>query len=107
MFVNTLEVAWAYELENLNSIDFHPTQNLLLVGSSDSSSKEIYLRLWSFEEEIFQQETDKNKKSVILLQELTRGHSLAVNCVSFSPTGNLFASGSDDYRVIIWQEDEK
>ena len=102
MFINTLEVAWAYELENINSIDFHPTQNILLIGSSDSSSKGIYLRLWTFEEEIFKLEIERSQKVVSLLQEITRGHTLAVNCVSFSPTGNLFASGSDDYKVILY-----
>lgn len=31
------------------------------------------------------------------------GHSATVNCVRFCPNGEFLASGSDDYRVLLWR----
>jgi protein HIRA/HIR1 len=40
---------------------------------------------------------------LVLLAELN-AHSLAVNCVAFSPSGKYLASGSDDKTIIIWEQ---
>lgn len=66
MKVNTLPINWCSDIENLNAIDFHPKERLLLVGSTDTSQQNIYLRSWSFEEDIFEEPSkvanfEKNK----------------------------------------------
>jgi WD40 repeat protein len=41
---------------------------------------------------------------VEFLGALNSGHEKPVNCLKFSPDGKYFASGSDDYSIIIWSE---
>lgn len=46
MRVITPEIAWHYDHESTTTIDFHPHRNLLVVGGSDSTGQNIYLRVW-------------------------------------------------------------
>ena len=34
-------------------------------------------------------------------------HSATVNCVRFSPSGEILASGSDDHRIFLWRRNEQ
>lgn len=34
-------------------------------------------------------------------------HSATVNCIRFSPSGEILASGSDDHRIFLWRRNEQ
>ena len=36
------------------------------------------------------------------LEHKLAGHEGCVNCINFSPSGRLLASGSDDLQVVLW-----
>jgi len=36
------------------------------------------------------------------LSKLLRGHQGCVNSLDFNKTGNIIASGSDDFKIYLW-----
>ncbi len=36
------------------------------------------------------------------LERQLKEHEGCVNCINFSPSGELLASGSDDLQVVLW-----
>ena len=58
----TPEIAWNYDIEQINSLDFHPiTYKELVVCSSDSTNQNIFLRFWNFNiDELFENPKDLN-----------------------------------------------
>jgi WD40 repeat protein len=70
--------------EPVNSLAFAP--NGKLAAASDDSK----IRLW-----------DPSGKLLKTLE----GHDAAVRSVTFSPDGQLLASGSDDHTIRLWQTD--
>ena len=47
----TPQLAWNYDVESINSIDFHPKRPEFVVCGSDSSGENIYMRFWTFTKE--------------------------------------------------------
>lgn len=55
--------------------------------------------------------SNKFYQSVVAVQKLKlskqlKGHEGCVNSLDFNLTGNLLASGSDDYKVCLWNWSE-
>ena len=67
----------------VNSIDYHPSQNLLISGGADK-----YIMLWNL---------DQNK---FIYKNM--GHKGQINAISFSAAGDKYATGSMDRTVKIW-----
>ena len=67
----------------VNSIDYHPTDPMLLSGGDDGQ-----WMLWNLEQN--------------LALETNQAHSDAVTVVRFSPQGDRFATGSADESIQIW-----
>lgn len=44
----TPEIAWNYDIEQINSLDLSKTYKELVVCSSDSTNQNIFLRFWNF-----------------------------------------------------------
>lgn len=38
-------IAWNYDIDSLNSIDFHPTKSEIAVANADSTGEAVYLRV--------------------------------------------------------------
>ncbi len=53
-------------------------------------------------ENLFQE--DNSLKAIELSVEVRHGHTKNINVVRYSASGQMLATGSDDYKVIIWQE---
>ncbi|CAI5740343.1 unnamed protein product [Hyaloperonospora brassicae] len=64
----------------------HPTENKFVAGGSDT-----WVRVFDFE-------------SGELLETL-KGHHGPVRCLRYSPSGDSFATGSEDGTIRIWQND--
>jgi chromatin assembly factor 1 subunit B len=47
---------------------------------------------------------ENSSKMVEYAGSLNSGHNKPVNCLKFSHDGKYFASGSDDYTIIIWSQ---
>ena len=44
-------------------------------------------------------------KSIFIMKcQIETGHTATINCVRFNPTGKWLATGSDDAKVIIWEQ---
>ncbi|CAK89929.1 unnamed protein product (macronuclear) [Paramecium tetraurelia] len=97
-------IIWHGEKERIMAIAIHPTQNLLLTGGSDSKivekdnvSEDVgVIKMWTI--------LENSTKMVEFAGAINSGHEQTVNCLKFSPSGKNFASGSDDYKIIIWSQ---
>lgn len=67
----------------VNSVDFHPSANLLLAGGDDHK-----VRLWDYQE----------RKCLFVFSE----HTDNVSSVKFHPELPYFFSASEDGQVIMW-----
>ena len=76
------------------SIDIQPLMERFITGAMDST-----IRVWNFKGFI-----DSNEKE-LKLATLSQ-HCGPVNCVRWSPNTQVFASGSDDKLIIIWEQKE-
>ena len=106
MKFETPQVAWNYDVESINAIDFNPVDDKeFVVCSSDSNNLGIYMRIWRIEQhKIFVQE--KNGSFLESISEL-KGHTKAINVVRYFADGNQIATGSDDCKVIIWVKKQR
>lgn len=97
-------IVWHGERERIMALAIHPTQNLLLTGGSDSRVEEEdntnedvgVIKMWTL--------IENSSKMVDYAGSLNSGHNKPVNCLKFSHDGKYFASGSDDYTIIIWSQ---
>ena len=62
MKFETPQLAWNYDIESINSIDFNPIDNSeFIVCSTDSNNLGIYMRVWKLNiSKIFESEKDNN-----------------------------------------------
>ncbi|XP_065156568.1 uncharacterized protein Caf1-105 [Atheta coriaria] len=90
------EISW-HNREPVLSIDIQPLNTInndfyrMATGGSDN-----LVLIWKLEVQ-----PDYEIK-VSVLAELTR-HQRSVNCVKWSPSGELLASADDDANIILWQ----
>lgn len=106
---NTLEkIAEVTVPTNCYSASLHPDKKVFVCGGEDLN---VYKFDFSTGEEIGM---DYNK--IVLIKpysltsinfdfflELNKGHFGPVHCIRFSPDGELYASGSEDGTVRMWQ----
>jgi serine-threonine kinase receptor-associated protein len=64
----------------------HPTESKFIAGGSDT-----WVRVFDF--------------ATGELLETHKGHHGPVRCLRYSPTGESFATGSEDGTIRIWQSD--
>lgn len=86
-----------YNLEtkgHLKSIAFNSRKNWLASTQSNN------IQLWTLQLEGTQIQVTKQGKSL-------KGHQKTVNAISFSPDGNVLASGSSDHTAILWYFDDR
>ena len=103
MRFTTPQMAWNYDIESINSIDFHPHRSEFVVCGSDSSGENIYMRFWNIKKKnIFRSSHKENFAEV--KSEINMGHTKAINICRFSPSGKFLATGSDDHKIILWKE---
>lgn len=103
----TPEIAWNYDIEQINSIDFNPKGHReLAVCSSDSTNQGIFLRFWEFDQGLLFS-TPQDLNFVRLKYEASHVHQKQINCVRYAPGGDLLASGGDDQKVIVWREKQR
>jgi chromatin assembly factor 1 subunit B len=99
----TPQMAWNYDVESINSIDFNPTREELVVCGSDSSGENTFMRFWSIQKENIFKNHQKSPFATVK-SEINMGHTKAINVCRFSPSGRFLATGSDDNKIIIWKE---
>lgn len=86
----------------VTSVTFSPDGKTLASGSEDRA-----IFLWSA---VTQQPTSSPISAIIdqsegngqIIGHALYGHQSAVTCVTFSPDGSKFASGSEDTTIILW-----
>jgi len=84
---STLEITKHVRLPKnlgLESVSLHPNNTMYVAGGSD-----FWVRVYDFK-------TDTEL-------DLHKGHHGPVHCIKFSPDGELFASGSEDGTIRLWQ----
>jgi len=87
---NTFEALQSYTLSQpLNCVSYHPEVGKFVTGSSE----ELWARVYDYASG---QEIACNK-----------GHHGPVRCISFNPTGDMYASGSEDGTIRIWELENK
>lgn len=90
MRAKTLQIVW-HGKEPVFSVDFHPT-GLLATAGADKD-----IKLW-------QVQVDASGDPEAQPVGSISGHTKTVNCVRFSPTGDLLASGGDGGEMILWRD---
>jgi len=74
------------------SVAFHPSGQFLVTGSFDNTVK-----LWRFPPD----RLNPDRINLECIETLT-GHTAPVTSVAFDPSGNLLATGSQDYTAKLW-----
>ncbi|KAI9091100.1 WD40-repeat-containing domain protein [Phlyctochytrium arcticum] len=70
---------------NISSAALHPSGDKFVVGGTDDMRVRVY-----------DYKSDQEK-------EMYKGHFGPIHCVSYSPDGHLYATGSEDGTVRLWQ----
>ncbi|KAG2229485.1 WD40-repeat-containing domain protein [Thamnidium elegans] len=73
--------------ENTSSVSLHPSHKKFVAGSDD----DLWVRIYDFETE-----------EVV---EVYKGHHGPLHTVSYSPDGEIYATGSEDGTIRLWQTD--
>ena len=83
----------------------------MAVCGSDSTGASVFLRVWQINIALLGRsiplERGNNEflnKIFKMMSQVDTGHLLTVNCVRFSPNGKYLATGSDDTKIIIWEQ---
>ena len=84
---------------------------VFFVFSSTRRSHIIFSHTWTIKQagadscvRVWKLESAKDKPVFCVSLE---AHSATVNCVRFSPSGEILASGSDDHRIFLWRRNEQ
>jgi len=75
---------------DVDSTSLHPTEHKFVSGGSD-----FHIHVYEFDE----RSEDIAPKEL----ETHKGHHGPVHCIRFSPDGELYASGSEDGTIRLWQ----
>ncbi|MDJ0774258.1 MAG: caspase family protein [Mastigocoleus sp. MO_167.B18] len=85
-------------LDYVLDVDFSPKGNILATASRDNT-----IKIWKVDipQSSFKNEISTQTIKIIPLKTL-KGHSHAVNTVSFSPNGKILASASSEGKIKLW-----
>ena len=92
MPVNTLE-----DIQAIRCAEFHPSGRLYAVGSNSKT-----LRLCAYPEKLIH---PKTPQPPVVLAKRTKHHKGSIYCLSWSPKGDLLATGSNDKVVKVLKYD--
>ncbi|KAG4300908.1 hypothetical protein PCANB_002825 [Pneumocystis canis] len=70
---------------DVSSVSLHPQKTIFVTGGSS----QLWVRVYDFR-------TEKELK-------VYKGHHGPIHCVSFSPDGGLYATGSEDGTIRLWK----
>lgn len=73
--------------ENTSSVSLHPSHTKFVAGSDE----DLWVRIYDFESE--------------QVSEVYKGHHGPLHTVSYSPDGEIYATGSEDGTIRLWQTD--
>ncbi|KAI9353669.1 WD40-repeat-containing domain protein [Obelidium mucronatum] len=100
MKAKTLQINW-HDKMPIFSVSFSPTKMNGNMHKLATAGGDHNIRLWAV---TLDEETNTSKLE--FLATLNR-HSSVVNCIRWSPKGDILASGGDDGTLILWQQCEK
>ncbi|KAI9326342.1 WD40-repeat-containing domain protein [Zopfochytrium polystomum] len=87
-FYNAISAALEKSVETsveLSSASMHPTNTMFVVGGAN----DLWVRVYDYASGVE--------------REVYKGHHGPIHCVSYSPDGQLYATGSEDGTVRLWQ----